>query len=164
MLRGLAEEHEREADDHRRHDRELDRLGGIDRLGVRRLAAREGDARQRDGHAGPLQQAGALAVDQHAGKYRDESDTTAEGASPRAGQVSEYLTPKGRTLLSTLDRIAAEYDVPVATISLAWLRQQQTVAAPIASARNTEQLQALLRSLTLTLSDSDLLQLSVASQ
>lgn len=99
-----------------------------------------------------------------AGKYRDESDTTAEGASPRAGQVSEYLTPKGRTLLSTLDRIAAEYDVPVATISLAWLRQQQSIAAPIASARNTEQLQALLRSLTLTLSDSDLLQLSVASQ
>ena len=50
----------------------------------------------------------------------------------------------------------------MATVALAWLRQQPTVAAPIASARNTAQLPALLASLELQLTDDEVGRLSAA--
>jgi aryl-alcohol dehydrogenase-like predicted oxidoreductase len=53
--------------------------------------------------------------------------------------------------------------VPVAAVSLAWLRSQPTVAAPIASARNTEQLPALLASLTIELGEAEIERLATAS-
>ncbi|MBL3685624.1 aldo/keto reductase [Leucobacter zeae] len=98
-----------------------------------------------------------------AGKYRDAADTTAAGASPRAGQAAEYLGERGAGVLAALDAVAAAHGVPVATVSLAWLRAQPTIAAPIASARNTEQLPALLASLTFELSDAEVAALSAAS-
>ena len=55
-----------------------------------------------------------------------------------------------------LDEIAAGHDVPVAAVSLAWLADQPTVAAPIASARTTEQLADLLPMLELRLTDDEL--------
>ncbi|MER6872117.1 aldo/keto reductase, partial [Amycolatopsis sp. NPDC000673] len=51
----------------------------------------------------------------------------------------------------------------VASVSLAWLRQQPTVAAPIASARIPEQLVDLLASVELTLTDAELTALGEAS-
>ena len=45
-------------------------------------------------------------------------------------------------------------------MSLAWLRQQPTVAAPIASARTVEQLAALVESFDLTLTDEELTRLA----
>jgi aryl-alcohol dehydrogenase-like predicted oxidoreductase len=62
--------------------------------------------------------------------------------------------------LGTLDEIAADRGVPVAAISLAWLRVQPTVVAPIASARTPEQLSELLTSMTVTLSGDELARLS----
>ena len=91
-----------------------------------------------------------------AGKYRDAADTTAQGASVRAAGAAEYLDDRGRAVLSAIDDIAAAHGVEPATVSLAWLRQQPTVAAPIASARNTAQLPALLASMTLELSGDEL--------
>jgi aryl-alcohol dehydrogenase-like predicted oxidoreductase len=50
--------------------------------------------------------------------------------------------------------------VPVAAVALAWLRQQPTVAAPIASARTVEQLPALVQSFALELGDEELARLA----
>ncbi|MBP1326299.1 aryl-alcohol dehydrogenase-like predicted oxidoreductase [Leucobacter exalbidus] len=98
-----------------------------------------------------------------AGKYRDVSDTTAAGASPRAAGAAEYLDDRGRATLAALDAIAAAHSVPVATVSLAWLRAQSVITAPIASARTVEQLPALLASATLELSAAEVADLAAAS-
>ena len=98
------------------------------------------------------------------GKYRDASDATAPGASPRAEGAAAYLTGRGREVLAVLDEVAGAHGVEVSTVALAWLRQQPTVAAPIASARNTDQLPALLASLELELTHAEVDQLSAASE
>ena len=51
----------------------------------------------------------------------------------------------------------------LASVALAWLRQQDGVTAPIASARTVQQLPALIASVTLQLTDEELAQLSSAS-
>ena len=96
-----------------------------------------------------------------AGKYRDENASTSD--SPRAGGARAYLDERGRRVLASLDSIAAAHEASVASVSLAWLRQQPTVLAPIASARTTEQLPDLLASAELTLTDAELAALDAAS-
>ena len=98
-----------------------------------------------------------------AGKYRDPAAGTAEGASPRAEGATKYLDDRGRRVLAALDEVAASHGASVATVSLAWLRQQPTVGAPIASARNTEQLGDLLASMDTELSETELNMLAAAS-
>lgn len=91
------------------------------------------------------------------GKYRPGEVVD----SARAGGASAYLDdPRNVELLGTLDAIAAERSVPVAAVALAWLRQQPTVAAPIASARTVEQLPALVQSFRLELGDEELARLA----
>lgn len=97
------------------------------------------------------------------GKYRDAADAQAAGASARAEGAIAYLDDRGRAVLGALDEIAAAHGVEVATVALAWLREQPTVGAPIASARNLEQLPALLASLTLEPSATELAALTDAS-
>lgn len=97
-----------------------------------------------------------------AGTYRDAADETRAGASPRASQAAHYLNDRGRAVLAALDEIAAVHEVPVATVSLAWLSAQPTVAAPIASARNLEQLPALLGAFDLELSAEEVERLTAA--
>ena len=65
-------------------------------------------------------------------------------------------------MLAALDTIAEAHGVEVATVSLAWLRQQPTIGAPIASARTTAQLPALLASVTLDLSEDEVAALTAA--
>lgn len=92
------------------------------------------------------------------GKYRVGGDAV---DSPRAGGAQELLAdPRNVQLLEVLDGIAASHGVSVAAVSLAWLRQQPVVAAPIASARTTEQLPALVESFTLELTDDELARLA----
>jgi aryl-alcohol dehydrogenase-like predicted oxidoreductase len=93
------------------------------------------------------------------GKYRDATNTD----SPRAGAAQAYLD-KHSALLPVLDEVAAAHDVSVAAVSLAWLRSQPTVLAPIASARTVDQLPDLLTSATLELSADELDALSGASR
>lgn len=120
---------------------------GFETNGLREVAEREGLA------VFPYY---ALAKGFLAGKYREAADVSMPGASPRAEGAAAYLDDRGRATLAVLDEIAASHQAPVATVSLAWLRQQATVAAPIASARSTAQLSALLASLSLELSDEEL--------
>ncbi|SFD62261.1 aldo/keto reductase [Streptomyces aidingensis] len=95
------------------------------------------------------------------GKYRPDGPAV---DSPRAASASSYLdTPQGLRVLAALDEVAEARSAEVATVALAWLAAQPTVAAPIASARTTEQLQPLLASLTLDLTPADLAALTEAS-
>ena len=59
-------------------------------------------------------------------------------------------------LLEALDEIAAAHGVSVTAVSLAWLRAQPTVGAPIASARTLDQLTTLFESAALTLSGDEI--------
>lgn len=81
------------------------------------------------------------------GKYRPGTAVD----SARAGSAGSYLDSEANVaLLSALDEIAAAHAVSVTAVSLAWLRQQPVVAAPIASARVVDQLHDLLEPVTLT--------------
>ncbi|UDY23829.1 aldo/keto reductase [Nocardioides sp. Kera G14] len=96
----------------------------------------------------------ALASGFLTGKYRPGA-TPAD--SPRAGGMAKYLdNPDAVAALEALSEIAAARGESVTTVALAWLRQQPTVVAPIASASRPEQLPDLLASMTLELSASEL--------
>jgi aryl-alcohol dehydrogenase-like predicted oxidoreductase len=85
--------------------------------------------------------------------------------SQRQASAAAYLDqPRGPKVLAALDEVAAAHDVQVATVALAWLRQQPTVLAPIASARTPEQLPALLAAEDLELTDAELAALDAASK
>jgi aryl-alcohol dehydrogenase-like predicted oxidoreductase len=92
------------------------------------------------------------------GKYREGASVD----SVRAEGAQAYLADHA-ALLPVLDEVASAHGVSVATVSLAWLRSQPTVAAPIASARTVEQLPDLLASATLELSDDELAAITAAS-
>ncbi len=102
----------------------------------------------------------ALAKGFLTGKYRTKDQA---GDSPRAARAMSYLDGSGERVLAALDEVAQARGVSVATVSLAWLRQQPTVAAPIASARTTEQLTDLLASVSLELTDAEVATLSAAT-
>jgi aryl-alcohol dehydrogenase (NADP+) len=99
----------------------------------------------------------ALAKGFLTGKYRPGGE---EVDSVRAEGAKAYLDERGERMLGALDEIAAAHDTEVAAVALAWLRRQDTVLAPIASARTTEQLKPLLASVDLTLSDDELAKLT----
>ena len=71
--------------------------------------------------------------------------------------------PVLRPCVAALDEIATAHHAAVATIALAWLAAQPTVAAPIASARTTDQLPDLLRVSEVRLTDAELRKLNEAS-
>ncbi|MCW0214665.1 MAG: aldo/keto reductase [Pseudonocardia sp.] len=102
----------------------------------------------------------ALAKGFLTGKYRDDGPAV---DSVRAEGARAYLTDTGRSVLAVLTEIALGHEVPIASVALAWLAAQPTVAAPIASARTTEQLADLLPMLDLELTDDELRLLSHVS-
>ena len=99
----------------------------------------------------------ALAKGFLTGKYRTDGEAV---DSPRAAGAAEYLDERGERMLARLDHIAATHGVAPAAVAVAWLREQPTVVAPIASARNEAQLAPLLASVSLNLSDAELASLS----
>ncbi|MFM8349686.1 MAG: aldo/keto reductase, partial [Actinomycetales bacterium] len=74
-----------------------------------------------------------------------------------------YQTPRGDRVLAALDAIAGERSCTPGCVALAWLAQQPTVAAPLASARTVDQLDELLPVLDLTLNADELAMLNEAS-
>ena len=102
----------------------------------------------------------ALASGFLTGKYRPGVKVD----SVRAGGVSAYVDdPRNVPLLAVLDEIAAGHKTSVTAVSLAWLRVQPSVGAPIASARTVEQLDALFDGAALQLKPDELAALSSAS-
>ena len=84
------------------------------------------------------------------GKYR--STDAAGQTSPRAQGAAKYATEAGLKIIDALDEVGAAHGASIAATSLAWLRAQPTVVAPIASARTVEQVPDLLAGARLELS------------
>jgi aryl-alcohol dehydrogenase-like predicted oxidoreductase len=99
----------------------------------------------------------ALASGFLTGKYRDGGPDV---DSPRAGGAAKNLDDRGRAVLAELDRIAAVHNTSVTAVSLAWLRVQPTIAAPIASASKVEQVPDLLAGARLELTAEEIQALS----
>jgi len=75
------------------------------------------------------------------GKYRPGVTVESVRAT---GVANSYANERGWSMLEKLDQIAKERNTSVSAISLAWLRQQKTVSAPIASATKLEQIKELM--------------------
>ncbi|WP_179443027.1 aldo/keto reductase [Nesterenkonia sandarakina] len=103
----------------------------------------------------------ALASGFLSGKYRRREDL--EGAA-RAGMAGKHLSKSGLKVLETVEEIAQRLEVGMPAVALAWLRTRPQVLAPIASARTTEQLPALLAGAQLELSPQDAQALTAVSQ
>jgi aryl-alcohol dehydrogenase-like predicted oxidoreductase len=102
----------------------------------------------------------ALASGFLTGKYRPDSAVD----SVRAEGAAKYLEDaRGPKVLAALDGVAQAHEAEIATVALAWLAAKPTVVAPIASARTTEQLPALLALADLRLTDDEIAQLDAAS-
>jgi aryl-alcohol dehydrogenase-like predicted oxidoreductase len=95
------------------------------------------------------------------GKYRSADDL---GKSARGSRVEKYLNPRGMRVLAALDAVAAETGAKPAEVALAWVIAQRGVTAPIASATSVEQVDSLVRSVSLALSAQQLSLLDQASQ
>jgi len=75
------------------------------------------------------------------GKYRPGVTVESVRAT---GVTNSYANDRGWAMLQKLDQIAKERQTSVSAIALAWLRQQKTVSAPIASATKLEQIKELM--------------------
>jgi len=75
------------------------------------------------------------------GKYRPGVSVESVRAT---GVSNAYGNERGWTMLEKLDQIAKAKNTSIASISLAWLRAQRTVAAPIASATKLEQIKEIM--------------------
>ncbi|MFJ4039344.1 aldo/keto reductase [Microbacterium sp. NPDC090007] len=103
----------------------------------------------------------ALASGFLTGKYRS---TDATGSSPRAAGAAQLATPAGLALIDALAEVGDAHDASIAATSLAWLRAQPTVAAPIASASKLEQVADLLTGARLDLTADEIQHLSRVSE
>lgn len=95
------------------------------------------------------------------GKYRTEEDFK---KSVRGEGVRKYLDTKGIGVLNALDQVAAKHSSKPATVALAWLLAQPTIAAPIVSATSQSQLETLVAAPALQLDAEDLGLLDQASK
>lgn len=109
----------------------------------------------------------ALAKGFLTGKYRPGDAPPADDspmAHARGAGAVEYLDARGERVLGALDEVAAAHAVPVAAVALAWLAEQPTVTAPIASARTLDQLATLLPMAEVQLAPDELAALTAASE
>lgn len=95
------------------------------------------------------------------GKYRSLADLS---KSARGGGVKPYLEGHGPAVLSALDKVSAEHSTSLATVALAWLIARNSISAPIVSATTTAQLEEILGSSTLELSQEQIRLLNEASE
>ena len=101
----------------------------------------------------------ALAKGFLTGKYRAGGEPV---DSKRAEAARAYLDRGGAAVLEALEEVAMAHETSVAAVALAWLLAQPRVAAPIASARTTEQLQAIMPAAGLELTSAEVDRLSAA--
>jgi aryl-alcohol dehydrogenase-like predicted oxidoreductase len=94
------------------------------------------------------------------GKYRSAADFAGKA---RGRAVEKYLNEFGLGVLRALDTVSQQTGATPAQIALAWLAAQPAVAAPIASATSTGQLEELLGAMQLTLTAEQLSLLNAAS-
>ncbi|MFV0164203.1 aldo/keto reductase [Empedobacter falsenii] len=94
------------------------------------------------------------------GKYRKEEDLQ---KSLRGDGIKKYLNEKGFRILDALETISNRYNISYSAVSLAWLLEQKTVVAPIASATKDQHLDAFVEAVNVKLSHDDVKLLTEAS-
>ncbi len=87
------------------------------------------------------------------GKYRSRDDLN---KSQRGGGIEKYLDARGQRIISALDQIADKQRATPAEVALAWLIATPGVTAPIASATKREQLDSLVKAVSLKLDGEDM--------
>jgi aryl-alcohol dehydrogenase-like predicted oxidoreductase len=75
------------------------------------------------------------------GKYRKGKAVESIRAN---GVNTSYANDRGWAMIDKLDQIAKDKNTSVAAVALAWLRAQETVSAPIASATKLEQIKEIM--------------------
>ena len=75
------------------------------------------------------------------GKYRPGVTVESVRAT---GVANSYANERGWAMLDKLEKIAREKQTTISAVSLAWLRAQPTVSAPIASATKLEQIKEIM--------------------
>ncbi|WZO99292.1 aldo/keto reductase [Isosphaeraceae bacterium EP7] len=95
------------------------------------------------------------------GKYRSEADLSKSAG--RGQNVKKYLDERGLRILKALDTVADQHRSNPARVALAWLASRPAITAPIASATSLEQLDDLIASASLALTDADVKLLDEAS-
>jgi aryl-alcohol dehydrogenase-like predicted oxidoreductase len=99
----------------------------------------------------------ALAKGFLTGKYRPGGKAV---KSQRSEGARVYLERGGKEVLEALDEVSKARGVEPAAVAIAWLRAHPRVVAPIASARTTEQLAAILPAAHLDLEPEEVNRLS----
>ncbi len=94
------------------------------------------------------------------GKYQSLKD--AKGAN-REARLQKYFDERGVRILKALKQVSEETGAEQAAVSLAWLLEQPTIPAPIASATSTKQMEALFAAVELKLSAAQMALLTDAS-
>ena len=87
------------------------------------------------------------------GKYKSEDDFS---KSVRGKGMSKFMNDKGKKILKALNEVSDKHGYPPAAVALAWLIQHPMVTAPIASATKENQLNELMQSAEINLSESDI--------
>lgn len=80
----------------------------------------------------------------------------------RGEQLRGRLNRRGIRILRALDQVATEVDAPVAAVSIAWLLAQRTIAAPIVNSFATEHVDELVQGAGLSLSRTQIAELTRA--
>lgn len=93
------------------------------------------------------------------GKYRQGKKVE----SQRMNRVGDYLNDRGWAVLDAMDAIAAQHEVPLASVALAWMLANPLITAPIVGANTPEQLADQLPAVELKLSADDVESLNAAS-
>ncbi len=94
------------------------------------------------------------------GKYRSEADLA---KSARGQGVRKYLDARGLRILAALDEVAMRRGATPAQVAIAWLIARPGITAPIVSATSVAQLEEVLASVHLQLSEEDIAALNAAS-
>lgn len=89
--------------------------------------------------------------------------TKASIAGVRGQQMRTHLNRRGIRVLRALDLIAEELSVPVAAVSIAWLLAQRTIVAPIVNAFAVDHVDELMQGAGITLSRTQIAELTRAS-
>lgn len=93
------------------------------------------------------------------GKYRSKADL---GKSQRGEGVQEYLNPRGMRILGALDAVSARRQATQAEVALAWVMARPGITAPIASATRLDQVESLIKAVSLELDAEDMAELDKA--
>lgn len=95
------------------------------------------------------------------GKYRSVADTVGK---VRGARAEKYMNEKGFRTLAALDDVAKAHKAKPGQIALAWLMARPSVAAPIVSATNLEQLAELVKVPEITLTPAEIAAIDAASR